>query len=113
MDPESLIKAVLTQRFPTVWGSRVSVNFINGASVAAETLVPAGAASAPLDWRGIERKYQRLGSASGLDVASRLEALRAGCSDFETESSGHCESLLRLVMQGAASRRQAPKGLSA
>jgi 2-methylcitrate dehydratase PrpD len=99
--------ADLTRRFPAVWGSRVEVRLRSGEAVAAETLVPDGAASRPLDWEALDDKYRTLTSASGLDDADRFEALGAGCRALVRSSSGHCESLLALTAGSGEPRRNA------
>jgi 2-methylcitrate dehydratase PrpD len=98
--------ADLTRRFPAVWGSRVEVRLRGGEAVAAETLVPEGAASRPLDWEALCDKYRTLTAASGLDDAPRLEALAAGCRALAGASAQSCESLLALTAQSPQSRRQ-------
>jgi 2-methylcitrate dehydratase PrpD len=80
--------AELGARFPSVWGSRVTLVPRSGAPVSSEVLAPPGSGAQALEWADLTAKFARVFSASGLRGGAALAALERCCEGLGREGDG-------------------------
>ncbi len=77
----------LSARFPSVWGSRVTVQPRSGAATTVEVLTPPGSGVRPLEWPELTHKLERVLAASGWASGTALAALARRCETLGADAA--------------------------
>jgi 2-methylcitrate dehydratase PrpD len=80
--------AELGARFPSAWGSRVTLEMRSGAPVSSEVLAPPGSGTQALEWADLTAKLARVFAASGLPCDAALGVLERRCARLGREGDG-------------------------